>query len=158
MALHIRPFRFIAPLAILALAACAPAEDEGGEAETSDTVSDATPDNAAQGEPMLMADTGWLSVGDDGAVQTTFLDTAGRYRDFRNGVAADTGDWEQRPDGSLCFSPDAGDGGCWTPESPDKDGSLIVTNAGGKRVEIKRITYTAPSPNDSSDEDAQKSN
>lgn len=156
MAIRLTPLHFLTPLGFLALAACAPAEEgsnSSGEAQASETPSDAAA-SETPAEPMLMADTGWLSVGSDGSVQTTFLDTGGRYRDFRNGIAADTGAWERRPDGSVCFSPDAGQGECWSADRPDKDGSIIVTSADGKRVEIKPITYSAPPV----DEDAQENN
>lgn len=146
MALRLTPLHLLAPFGILALAACAPAKE--GSNGSGETQANETPSNTASGEapaaPMLMADTGWLSVGSDGSVQTTFLDTGGRYRDFRNGVAADTGVWERRPDGSVCFSPDAGQGRCWSAGQPEKDGSIIVTSASGRRVEIKPITYTTP--------------
>ncbi|MEP0392809.1 MAG: hypothetical protein ABJ205_08005 [Erythrobacter sp.] len=142
MATQLTPVRFLACLSLLVVTACAPADEGVDEAQASG--GDNSTGDAPQAEPMLMADTGWLSVGSDGSVQTTFLDTGGRYRDFRNGTALDTGDWEQRPDGSLCFTPDGGQGGCWTPDTPGEDGSIIVTSTDGKRVEIKRITYTPP--------------
>ncbi|WP_298307139.1 hypothetical protein [uncultured Erythrobacter sp.] len=159
MELRSPPLRLLAPLGILVISACAPAEEgssNSGEVQANEAAGDAAT-NEPPAEPMLMADTGWLSVGSDGSVQTTFLDTGGRYRDFRNGVAMDTGDWEQRPDGSVCFSPDAGQGGCWSADQPEKDGSIIVTSADGKRVEIKPITYTAPPAIKDTEEDTQVS-
>jgi hypothetical protein len=144
MAPRINRYSFTAPLVLLGLAACAPAEDAGA----GDSVPEAAEaqDNVAENpsEAILMADTAWLSVGSDGSVQTTFLDPGGRYRDFRNGVAADTGSWEGRPDGTVCLNPDEGRGDCWTSSAFNEDGSALVTSADGKRVELKRITYIAP--------------
>lgn len=133
-----------AALSICLLAGCAP---EGGGAEnSSEEEAGDTQEGPSEdaNEALLMADTAWLSVGSDGSVQTTFLDADGQYRDFRNGVAADTGSWESRLDGSLCLTPAVGRGDCWTSEKLEDDGSTILTSAGGKRVEIKQITYTAP--------------
>lgn len=145
MVLPFTPIRLLVPLGILALVACAPAEDGSGDAEAAEEQGEsAAAASESPAEPMLMADTGWLSVGSDGSVQTTFLDTGGRYRDFRNGIAMDTGGWERRTDGSVCFAPDAGQDQCWTAGRPDKDGSIIVKSSDGKRVEIKPITYTPP--------------
>ena len=141
-----------APLVLLGFAGCAPAED-AAEGNSSAEATE-TPESAAENssEAILMADTAWLSVGSDGSVQTTFIDPGGRYRDFRNGVAADTGSWEGRPDGTVCFTPDEGRGDCWSSSALEEDGSALVTSAEGKRVEIKRITYIAPPAEGDSDE------
>ena len=144
-------FRLIVPFAFAAIAGCAPAQDPATDAGEEDAVQSASND-ASTDETLLMADTAWLSVGSDGSVQTTFLDTGGRYRDFRNGEAADAGSWASRPDGSICFTPEGGLGDCWTSGKLEDDGSTIVTSAGGKRVAIKRITYIAP-PSDDDAED-----
>lgn len=138
---HLRPF--VTTLAIFVVAACAPTEDGSSGTEGAGSEESAT-SNSSSKEAILMADTGWLSVGSDGAVQTTFFDPDGRYRDFRNGDATDAGAWQQRPDGSICFTPDEGAGDCWTTDGLEADGSAVVTSASGKRVEIKQITYTAP--------------
>lgn len=169
MAQRIKPVRFLAPLAILALAGCTPddAGSEGpSEAEASEAPSDAeagedTGAAATASRPMLVANTGWLSVGADGSVQTTFLDADGRYRDFRNGVVSDTGSWERRPDGAFCLQPDAGKNACWTADRPAKDGSVVVSSDFGKRIELKPISYTPPAEagsEDGPDDGSQESN
>lgn len=165
MAQRIKPVRFLTPLAILALAGCAP--DDAGSEGSSESEASETPSEAGAGEetggtaiasrPMLVANTGWLSVGADGSVQTTFLDADGRYRDFRNGVAADTGSWERRPDGAFCMQPDAGKSACWSADRPAKDGSIMVSSDDAKRVELKPITYSPPA-DDGADGGAQESN
>lgn len=134
----------IAALALLTVASCAPADDgsEGSSDAQASEVEDGA--SASANEAVLVANTAWLSVGEDGSVLTTFLDPDGGYRDGRNGTMADSGRWEQRPDGAICFVPVTGTGDCWTAEALDEDGATIVTNGDGKRVEIKRITYTAP--------------
>ena len=152
-------FRFrvlVCVLAVPLVSGCAPSEDEttgASEAEANDQQDNDT-DNS--GEAILMPDTAWLSVGSDGSVQTTFIDAGGRYRDFRNGVASDSGAWETRPDGSICMTPDAGRGDCWSFGDLEEDGSTIATSANGRRVEVKRITYNAPPVEDT--EEAEESN
>jgi len=135
----------LVPATLFALSACAE-EGGGSDGDTSSaqSESDGGGDNAQEAS-IPMAETAWLSVGNDGAVQTTMIDPAGRYRDFRNGEPAGQGSWSQRPDGSICFEPAQGSGACWETGAPQEDGSLIATNDDGMRVEITRIAYTAPS-------------
>lgn len=143
---------FTAPLVLLAASACAPSDNGSDDTGEGDEPQEEETASASIDEAVLVANTAWLSVGQDGSVQTTFLDQGGRYRDFRNGEPADTGTWEQRPDGAICFTPDEGQGGCWGAGALDADGSTYVTSADGKRVEIKRITYTAPPLDDETQE------
>jgi len=143
MAYRSIPRSFSATIVVLSVAACGSSED-GSAASEAEALQETAASNGSVKEAILMADTGWLSVGSDGAVQTTLFDPDGRYRDFRNGEAADSGAWQQRPDGSICFTPDTGQGDCWTTDGLEADGSAVVTSASGKRVEIKQITYTAP--------------
>ena len=89
-----------------------------------------------------MAETAWLSVSEEGAVYTTFLDPDGRYRDLRDGQIVHTGSWEQNASSELCFSPDNGAGACWKHGSPGLDGVMRATNRAGRAIEVKRITYT----------------
>ena len=139
---HLFPF-----LAAIALASCTGAE-EGAPADgggSGDAVADAASEIALSGEETIaMAGTAWLSVGTDGAVQRTLIDEGGRYRDIRNGELFGEGSWEQRPDGKVCFEPDTGLGACWQTESADADGTVIATNDDDRRIELKRVTYTAP--------------
>ena len=135
----------IAALAALTVSACAaePSGDSSGGAEASESGSDNS-QSARLGQDVAISETGWLTVGSDGAVQTTFFDAGGRYRDLRNGALLAQGMWEQRPDGTVCFEPDAGLGACWETGSEDETGTVIATNGDGKRIEIKRVTYLAP--------------
>lgn len=150
-------FRWIGPMAAIVLAGCAPAE-EGASNGGTDEANDASDGQAESADSIVFsAASGWLSVGSDGSVQTTFLDAGGRYRDFRNGTAADIGKWEARADGSLCFTPDTGRGDCWSAGMLEDDGSSIVTSASGRRVEIKRITYAAPSGDEAAEETGESS-
>lgn len=133
--------------AVLLLSGCAEgAGDAAGDVSADASGGDAGGEQAVEEEPqtIAMAETGWLTVSEDGAVQTTFFDAGGRYRDFRNGEPMGEGNWEQRPDGLLCFEPDEGSGACWETDKTDEDGSAIVTNEDGARVEIKRVTYVPP--------------
>jgi hypothetical protein len=141
--------------AALLLTGCAEgAGDAATEVSADASGSDAGGEQAAEEESqtIAMAETGWLTVSEDGAVQTTFFDTGGRYRDFRNGEAMGEGDWEQRPNGELCLEPDEGLGACWETGQTEEDGSAIVTNEDGARVEIKRVTYVPPETDENEDE------
>lgn len=142
-------------LALLSVAACSEGSGEpagsatgGGASVDVEAASDQGEEDTSRTVPMT--ETGWLSVGKDGSVQTTFFDAGGRYRDFRNGEPWGEGAWEQRPDGSVCFEPDSGPGACWETGSPEEDGSMIVTSEDDMRVEVRRVTYMAPE----TDEDA----
>ena len=126
----------------LALAGCS-GEPAGNEATSGPSESPA-PEAAPSSSEIAVAQTGWLSIGADGAVQTTFFDADGRYRDLRNGEPFAQGGWEQRPDGSICFEPDEGAGACWMTGAPDAAGEIIVTSTDGKAIAIRRITYMAP--------------
>ncbi|EAQ28775.1 hypothetical protein NAP1_14288 [Erythrobacter sp. NAP1] len=137
----------IAVAGILTLGACAE-ETGGGEAESA-PATDAAGESGGGGSTtesitLAVTDSGWLTVGTDGAVQTTFFDEGGRYRDLRNGAPFAQGSWEQRPDGTICFEPDSGLGACWETEAEDENGLVIATNGDGKSIEIKRVTYLPP--------------
>ncbi len=140
-------------LSALSLGACAEEAGNGSSdsADTSDTAEQAS-DATGSSDTLAVAETGWLTIGSDGAVQTTFFDTGGRYRDLRNGTLLSQGNWQQRPDGELCFEPDAGLGACWTTSSEEDGGTVIATNGDGKRIEIKRVTYIAPPAPDEEEE------
>lgn len=143
-----RNFALLAVSPALALAACSPASD-GADASEADAASG---EAAAQAPSALpLSESGWLTVGSDGAVQTTFFDANGRYRDLRNGVELAGGSWEQRTDGTICFEPDAGLGACWETMAPDENGTAIATNADGKSIAIKQVTYIAPPQSEDSE-------
>ena len=137
----------------------------GCAAAPSDTNGTAAKDAAGAGEggngavqtasAVPMAATGWLSIGGDGAVQTTFFAADGRYRDWRNGAQLASGNWTKRSDGRICFEPDAGLGDCWEIDPPDKNGEAIATDSEGKSIAIRQVTYIAPAePIESSDNPA----
>lgn len=137
-------------LPALLLAACEQpqqASDEDAPPAT-DPVADASGAGAAEdsgesggGDEFALTETGWLTIGSDGSVQTTFFDANGRYRDLVNGELVAEGGWQRRPDGTLCFEPDAGRGACWETGQPDENGTAIATDGDGKRIEIRRVTY-----------------
>ena len=140
-------------LATLALVACSPEQADPSSATPAEEVAstDAPADDSSDGSEsqgenadITFVESGWLTVGTDGAVQTTFFDAGGRYRDYRNGDLFASGTWQQRPDGRLCFEPESGRGACWSFSKPDENGDVTATNADGKAIEIKRVTYVAP--------------
>ncbi|MEE4199725.1 hypothetical protein [Erythrobacter sp.] len=96
-------------LALPLLTACA---EEGGSADSDPSATGLPTGTAEEGdaEPQAatlpMAETGWLTIGRDGSVQTTYFDPDGRYRDVRGGAPFGEGRWEQRADGRICFRPE----------------------------------------------------
>ncbi|MEO0588923.1 MAG: hypothetical protein AAFZ11_00035 [Pseudomonadota bacterium] len=128
-------------MAILLITGCSAASspDEAEPASDPSSPSDASELSA---ESLVMAETAWLSVSEEGAVYTTFLDPDGRYRDLRDGQIVHTGSWQQNASSELCFSPDNGTGACWEHGSPGLDGVMRATNRAGRSIEVKRITYT----------------
>lgn len=133
----------------VALAACAESSDGSGtDITTPAAEATPTPEATETGGSIAVTESGWLTVGTDGAVQTTFFDAGGRYRDLRNGEPFAEGSWQQRPDGRVCFEPDSGLGACWETTVPDENGDATATNDDGKSITIKRITYIAPPEDD----------
>lgn len=139
------------------LAGCTAPEESGDATEAPAEDASATgSESGGEASIIPMAETGWLTVGEDGAVFTTFLDAGGTYRDFRNGSPWQTGTWQRREDGRLCFVPDAADrvGGCWTTGELSEDGTMKATNQDDKAIELKRVTYLAPEAAESDNEQA----
>ena len=144
-------------LAALSLSACEAqtGDESGGLADNAPAAETAAPEADEDGREsadIATAESGWLTVGIDGAVQTTFLDSGGRYRDFRNGELNAEGGWHRRPDGRLCFEPDEGLPACWQIEPSDTgangDSEAIAEDEDGKRVVIRRISYVGPPAED----------
>lgn len=136
--------------AALAVSACAAGgEDTSAPADAEAPAVDKEPET--QGRDISFSETAWLTVGTDGAVQTTFFDADGRYRDLRNGALTAQGGWERRGDGMLCFEPDTGSGACWDTGPVDDKGEAIATDTAGMRIVIKRVAYIAPAASDAAD-------
>ncbi len=134
-------------------AACAPqAGEQAASTEQEAAASDAPSTEGEQGEEFsavampAMAQTGWRVLGEDGAVYTTMFDADGTYRDFKNGEALQSGSWEERKDGQLCFTPEAEDriGECWEIGMVGGDAMMQVTSDAGKTIELRQVTYIAP--------------
>ncbi len=147
MLLRSRTFSLFVGGLSFTLAACAPAEDSGSDG--ADTASE-TPSNSsaptAASNDAPMAKTGWVAIGADGAVYTTFFDPDGTYRDFRNGDPVQQGSWERREDARLCLIP-AGEqvrGECWSTGAVDDEGNMRTVDGTGRAIELRRVTYIAP--------------
>lgn len=156
---RIKPIAALVPLGIAAmLTACAePAADDAGSASDGggDPASAQSAGNGAS-QAIAMVQTGWLTVGSDGAVQTTFFDADGRYRDYRNGEAIGSGGWSRRADNRLCLEPDQGLGDCWETGPLASDGTAIATNSDGMQIEIRQVTYLpAQAPGEDGAEDLE---
>jgi len=144
--------RAIATLtACLIVAACtAPPEEEQASAPAEAGAAEASP--AASRSDITLAESAWLVVGVDGTVYTTMLDPDGTYRDFSNGAPLQSGAWQKREDGELCFVPadEARSGECWSLGKLDDSGRLRATSDSGSEVELRRVAYSGPG--DESDE------
>ena len=140
--------------AAFALSACTP-ESESGE----DTAAPSEPSEAAQPEEttsdLTLAESGWLVVGEDGAVYTTMLDSDGTYRDFRNGEALQSGEWEKRQADEVCFVPsDNGKAGdCWTLGTLERDNTVRATDSEDRAIELRKISYVGPGEGDGEGDD-----
>lgn len=95
-------------------------------------------------ERLILAETAWLSVSEEGEVYSTFLDPDGQYRDISNGNIAFEGTWSQTADSELCFAADQGLDRCWSLGLPDEAGEMRVTDREGRTIRLKRITYSPP--------------
>ena len=124
-------------LATLALAGCAPEGDSGSDSPSPAQASSPEPAEEER-DSITLAESGWLVVGEDGAVYTTMLDPEGSYRDFRNGEPFQSGEWERREAGEVCFSPseDGKAGDCWTLGELERDNTVRATDSEDRAVEL----------------------
>lgn len=151
----------------LLLAACAAPESEEDASTVGEEGAETPPSPAVSGSiPDEMGGTAWRTSTESGARLATYLDADGTYRDLRNGDPYGTGSWVYT-DGArgklLCFTPSAetdtgSEGGetatpqetCWE-TSRVREGKMVVTGPGGKRVELTSIAY-APASSEEADE------
>lgn len=139
----------LAPLLLVAcegaevLSPAATATGGGGESAEAPSEPKAEQDSS---ERIAMAETGWLTIGRNGAVYTTQFDADGSYRDYRNGEFLQSGSWRRREDGLLCFTPSAQErfGACWETQGLEDDGTMRALDADGGAIELRRVTYLPP--------------
>lgn len=136
-----------ATVLMLTLAGCAaPSVPQTGS--NAGTTDEKEADAEQSARNLVMAESAWLSVSENGEVYTTFLDPDGRYRDLNAGELAFAGRWEQDADGQLCFAPDRGKAQCWEHDVPGADGTMRASNPAGRSIALKRVAYTPPAPAD----------
>ena len=130
----------------LTLAACAGSEEADPPAAEQANADAPQQPAEEKDESVRMAETAWRVVGEDGAIYTTFFDPGGVYRDFKNGEPLQSGTWERREDGRLCFTPESEElgGECWTNDELDTDGTMRTTSDSGRTIELRQVTYIAP--------------
>lgn len=136
----------------LAMAACS--ADEGDTPP--DTAAEVASGSADNGEPVIdmsLAESGWLLVGEDGAVYTTMLDPDGRFRDFRNGEPVKSGSWERSDKGDLCFVADGDNPAreCWSLGRLRGDNTMRATDANEHTVELRKVAYLGPAADTAAD-------
>ncbi|MEM7702731.1 MAG: hypothetical protein AAF251_12395 [Pseudomonadota bacterium] len=131
----------LAGLSIALLSACAAEEAPEQSEPSADTAGE---EGGLSAESLVMAETAWLSVTEEGEVFTTYLDGDGRYRDVREGEVIYGGAWEQNQDRELCFTPDSGEGTCWAHGAPGLNGVMRAMNNSGRAIEVRKVIYTTP--------------
>ncbi len=144
--------RLIGLLATGALAACSPTGDGSTTAVSPVETAAAVSEPEGQPAPDEFANTAWRIIAEDGARYVTYFDADGTYRDLRNGDPWQDGTWsyEDGPEAKmLCFTPDDENGveRCWQP-GRITDGTMVATNAAGRRIELKPVDYTLPEDNE----------
>ena len=119
-----------------ALAACGDAAEESDEpatAETAEVAAEAAPSSWAGNYEVTMA---------DGTTFMAMLNADGTYQDMdAEGAVTESGSWEERPDGKVCFDSECGDDTviCFTTGEPGEDGATVVTpDDGTEPLTIKR--------------------
>ena len=138
-------FLSVPAFAALALSACSPTEDTGGDVPDAADPAASPSDEPA---PQIFAATAWRAVAEDGARYTTQLDPDGTYRDLRNGDPWQVGSWTYS-DGEqgklLCFTPGDENGieRCWEPERMRGD-TMRATSDSGTTIELERVDYEPP--------------
>lgn len=142
----------------LSLGACSAQEEPPEPADTEEAqAAEQIAEAAAEAESLSEFEgTAWRVSAEDGARYVTYLDGEGRYRDLRNGSPWQEGGWtiEAPKEGEkagtlLCFSPDGENvrERCWE-AGHLRDGKLLVTSGGGRRVELEKVAYEAPAQAD----------
>ena len=119
-----------------ALAACGDAAEESDEpatAETAEVAAEAAPSSWAGNYEVTMA---------DGTTFMAMLNADGTYQDMdAEGAVTESGSWEERPDGKVCFDP-AGDdtpATCFAIGETKEDGSFVATPDQGEPLTIRKV-------------------
>jgi len=119
--------RFAIALAAIGVAAC------------SNTAPDESPSEA---EALTVSVGSYTITGADGSRTMAVLNDNGTYTDTVNGVVSNTGTWENKADGSTCFTrAEESDSKpvCYTLSDPAEDGSFTATPDEGDPVRVKKI-------------------
>ena len=121
-----------------ALAACGDAAEEADDTTTAETA-EATP----AAEPASWAGNYDVTMA-DGMKFTSVLNADGTYTDTdADGKVTESGTWEERPDGKVCFDSEGGDDTviCFTAGEEQADGTIVVTpDDGSEPLTIKRTS------------------
>jgi hypothetical protein len=104
-----------------ALAACGDAAEEADDTAVAEATPEPTPTSWAGSYDVTMG---------DGTKFMAMLNADGTYADMDgDGKTTETGTWEERPDGKVCFDSEGGDDKivCFTAGEAAADGSIVVT-------------------------------
>jgi hypothetical protein len=125
----------LAALLAGALAACGDAAEESDDTATVEAAPEATATSwagnyevtPAEGEPFM-----------------AMLNADGTYQDMdADGTVTESGTWEERPDGKVCFDSEGGDDTviCFTSTEPDADGVFTATpDDGSPAMTVKKTS------------------
>jgi hypothetical protein len=121
-----------------ALAACGDAAEESDDTTAEETVAAPEPEAASS----------WAGSYEvtppEGDAFTAMLNADGTYQDMdAAGKVTESGTWEERDDGQVCFDSEGGDDTivCFTAGEPAEDGSIVVTpDDGTDPLTIKKTT------------------
>ena len=135
----------LAATAICALAGCTVAEDEPAPepvAEVDATAEQQPPAPPPDPEPIELTRTAWSANDAQGTLYTTHFDPDNTYRDYRDGLAHQTGRWDQPGPNRACLLPDASDERtCWSLRPLGGEGAMRVTGPDDVRATLREVDY-----------------
>ena len=120
------------------LAACGDAAEESDDPAVAEEVA-AAPDAAADAAGTETR-AGTYEYDLDGKATTAVLMPDGTYNDSQDGKIVESGLWEERDDGKVCFDPEGADtlGTCYTVGETGPDGTFVATADDGTALTIKK--------------------
>ncbi|MEP3051859.1 MAG: hypothetical protein ABJP48_03860 [Erythrobacter sp.] len=138
-------FALMAMAAALSACSAGKTEQSSGDTEASSDADAAQPIETDSRGDVTFSESAWLSIGNDGAVYTTFFDADGSYRDHRNGIALQNGTWRKLEDARLCFFPEQQNrtGDCWSIGALEDNGTMRLTSSQGRDIEVRQVAYLA---------------
>ena len=119
-------------LLLVAAAACALAACDNAAEESDEPVVEETAETMA----------GTYEYEMDGKPTIAVLTADGIYSDTQDGEIVESGTWEEREDGKVCFDPAGEDtpATCFTVGETDPDGTFVATPDEGEPLTIRKVS------------------